>query len=77
MAIAFKKPFTPETQALKDSVDLSDKASEEIPCQQCDAVYLLIYPKPSTPEQIHRYTQAVHQGMANCDHHPSYMEMPF
>lgn len=77
MAIAFKKPFNPDTQALRDSVDLSDKEHEEIPCGQCDAVYVLIYPRSSTPEQRLRYTRAVQQGMANCGHHPPFMKMPF
>ena len=77
MAIAFKKPFTPDTQSLRDSVDTSDVDHQEIPCGQCDAVYVLVYPRSSTPEQKLEYSQAVHQGMANCGHHPDCINLPF
>jgi hypothetical protein len=77
MAIAIKKPFTSETQALRDSVDLSEEDHEEIPCGRCDAVYILVYLKSSTPEQRTQYRRAVQQSIGNCDHHPPWINLPF
>jgi len=77
MAIAIKKPFTPDTQSLRDSVDMSDKDHEEIPCGRCDAVYVLAYPRSSTPEQKLQYSRAVQQGMGNCGHHPPWIKLRF
>lgn len=70
MAIAIKKPFTQETQALRDSIDMSDKDHEEIPCGQCEAVYVLVYPRTSTVNERQQFGRAVQQGMGNCAHHP-------
>jgi len=77
MAIAFKKPFTPETQSLRDSVGLPDMDHEEIPCGLCDAVYVLVYPRSSTREQKLQYSRAVQQGMGGCDHHPPSIKLRF
>jgi hypothetical protein len=77
MAIAIKKPFTPDTQSLRDSVDLSDKDYEDIPCGSCEAIYVLIFSTSSTPDQKHQYRQAVRQGMGNCSHHPAWINLPF
>ncbi len=77
MAIAIKKPFTSETQSLRNSVDMFDKDHEEIPCGQCDVVYVLVYPRSSTPEQRLQYRRAVQQGMGNCNQHPPSIELRF
>ena len=77
MAIAFKTPFTAETQALRDAVNMSDSDAEEVPCGQCDVAYVLLYPKSSSQEQRLQYRAAAQQGMANCNHHPAWIELPF
>ena len=77
MAIAFKKPFTADTQSLRDSVDLSDKDQEEIPCGRCDAIYVLVYAKSLTSKQKLEYGHAVQQGMGNCGRHPSSIKLNF
>jgi hypothetical protein len=77
MAIAFKKPFGPETQAQRDSIDMSDKQVEEIPCGDCESVYVLIFPRTSTEEQRNAFIQAVRQAMGNCQHHPPFVNLTF
>ncbi len=77
MAIAFKKPFTPDTQPLRDSVDMSDKDQEEIPCGRCEAVYVLVYPRSSATDQKLQYSRAVQQGMGNCGEHPPWIRLNF
>ena len=77
MAIAFKRPFTPDTQAIRDSVDMSNKEHEEIACGLCEAVYVLVYPRSSTPERKLEYSRAVQQGMGNCADHPPWIRLNF
>jgi hypothetical protein len=77
MAIAFKKPFTPETQSLRDGVDVSDKEHEEVPCGMCEAVYVLLYPRSSTPDLKLQYRRAVLRHMGDCNHHPPLIRLEF
>jgi hypothetical protein len=70
MAVAFKKPFTRETQDLRDWIDMTNKDHEEIPCARCEAGYVLVFLKSSTGDQRERYRHAVQQAMGNCEHHP-------
>lgn len=71
MPLAIKKPFTHETQTLRDAIDLSDKQTEEIPCTRCDAAYVLVYTESSSVEQKLFYRELVEDSMGNCAHHPS------
>jgi hypothetical protein len=59
VAIAFRRPFTQETQGLWDATDVSDKITEEIACQACKTVYVFVYPNTATSEQRRLYRLAV------------------
>jgi len=63
MAIAFRRPFTLETQELRDATDMSGKVTEEIACQACKTIYVFLYPNTATSEQIRLYRSAVQQAM--------------
>ncbi len=77
MAIAFRKPFMPESQARRDSVDLSGARQTAISCPLCATEYVLIYPGSSGEAQLANYINAVHMGMQNCQAHPPYIELNF
>jgi hypothetical protein len=70
MAIAFRRPFTLETQELRDATDMSGKVTEEIACQACKTIYVFLYPNTATSEQIRLYRSAVQQAMGACGSSP-------
>lgn len=77
MAIAFRKPFTSETQAKRDSINASGTKDATVVCPLCGTEYLLIYPIVSSPAELETYTSTVHQGMDNCKSHRPWVEMNF
>ena len=76
-AIAFKKPFTVATQDRRDSIDMEQHDIYSVNCSRCQVEYVLIYPSDASEERVALYRQAVDRGMANCAHHPPFIEMNF
>jgi hypothetical protein len=77
MAIAFKKPFTPDTPPLRNAADMTDKDHEEIPRGRCEAVYVLVYPRSSKSDLKFQYDRGALQGMGDCGDRPPWIKLNF
>lgn len=79
MPIAFKKPFTADTQELRDAVDYRNTRSLEVTCgvQGCPTSYVLVYHEDTSAETVAAYETGIRQGMCNCAAHPSTIRLSF
>jgi hypothetical protein len=75
--IAFRRPFSADTQERRDSIDLSSMETADVGCRSCPVLYLLVYPRHTTAEKAEEYRNTILNYMADCQAHPPIIELNF
>ena len=74
IAIAFRRPLTPDSQEILDRMDISHMRQTVVRCSSCLQEYVLVHPATLSDEELERYTRNVQEHSGACGAHSACLE---